>query len=97
MQTAKILSIVYPIFYGLTALASFLFNEYFYGFALAIIAFIAASAAYFLRNEKLKYAEWLFAIAGVLTLPIGGPLAACAMTVHEERQKIVPVNSTNQQ
>ncbi len=86
VKTAKLFTVVYSIFYVLLFLVFFAVQHIYWIF-FAFIAATSIAGAYFFRKENWKYAEWLIAIPGVLTLPLGGPLAVCAMTANEEKKK----------
>jgi len=87
VKSAKLFTIVYSIFYVLLFLVFFI-AQHIYWIFFAFIAATTIVGTYFFRKENWKYAEWLIAIPGVLTLPLGGPLAACAMTANEEKKKL---------
>ena len=87
VDTAKILSIVYCFLYTAFFLVFFLLGNPLYWVIFGAITLITVIGTYFFRKQKYKYAEWLFAIAGILTLPLGGPLAVCAMTANSMKSR----------
>ncbi|MFH1750650.1 MAG: hypothetical protein ABH863_03150 [Candidatus Micrarchaeota archaeon] len=87
-ETAKTLTIIYSILYSICFVVFLvLAKNALYATLFGFIAIITIAGTYLMRQEKFVYAEWLFAIAGILTFPLGGPLAACAMTLNEEIKK----------